>query len=133
MRQLCDLSCTTVPYIQSHFASLSQGKQASQQFPTSLAPHMEPHQKNTWGTRTDLSTLTRAFQPHKFPGNSKIFLETTVKLLVLKPNQGTSLVVQRQRLHAPSAGGLGSIPGQGTRSHMSRLRPGTAKYIFLTI
>ena len=31
---------------------------------------------------------------------------------------GTSLVVQWLRLHAPSAGGLGSIPGQGTRSHV---------------
>ena len=28
------------------------------------------------------------------------------------------LAVQRLRLHAPSAGGLGSIPGQGTRSHL---------------
>ncbi|TEA31764.1 hypothetical protein DBR06_SOUSAS14110001, partial [Sousa chinensis] len=27
-----------------------------------------------------------------------------------------SLVVQRLRLHAPNAGGPGSIPGQGTRS-----------------
>ena len=33
-------------------------------------------------------------------------------------NWGTSLVVQWLRLHAPNAGGLGSIPGQGTRSHM---------------
>ena len=31
---------------------------------------------------------------------------------------GTSLVVQWLRLHAPKAGGPGSIPGQGTRSHM---------------
>ena len=31
---------------------------------------------------------------------------------------GTSLVVQWLRLHAPNAEGLGSIPGQGTRSHM---------------
>ena len=31
---------------------------------------------------------------------------------------GTSLVVQWVRLHAPNAGGPGSIPGQGTRSHM---------------
>ena len=31
---------------------------------------------------------------------------------------GTSLVVQWLRLHAPNAGGLDSIPGQGTRSHM---------------
>ncbi|TEA33613.1 hypothetical protein DBR06_SOUSAS3910181, partial [Sousa chinensis] len=33
-----------------------------------------------------------------------------------------SLVVQWLRLHAPKAGGLGSIPGQGTRSHMPQLR-----------
>ena len=31
---------------------------------------------------------------------------------------GTSLVVQWVRLCAPNAGGLGSIPGLGTRSHM---------------
>ena len=31
---------------------------------------------------------------------------------------GTSLVAQWFRLHAPNAGGTGSIPGQGTRSHM---------------
>ncbi|TEA25037.1 hypothetical protein DBR06_SOUSAS6010005, partial [Sousa chinensis] len=29
-----------------------------------------------------------------------------------------SLVAQWMGLHAPSAGGPGSIPGQGTRSHM---------------
>ena len=34
---------------------------------------------------------------------------------------GTSLVVQSPRLHAPNAGDLGSIPGQGTRSHMPQL------------
>ncbi|TEA39938.1 hypothetical protein DBR06_SOUSAS10310031, partial [Sousa chinensis] len=33
-----------------------------------------------------------------------------------------SLVVQCLRLHAPNAGGPGSIPGQGTRSHMPQLR-----------
>ena len=31
-------------------------------------------------------------------------------------------VVQWLRLHTPSAGGLGSIPGQGTRSHMPQLK-----------
>ena len=31
---------------------------------------------------------------------------------------GTSLVAQRVRLRAANAGGLVSIPGQGTRSHM---------------
>ena len=35
---------------------------------------------------------------------------------------GTSLVVQWLRLHAPNAGGQGSIPGQGTRAHMPQLR-----------
>ncbi|TEA40711.1 hypothetical protein DBR06_SOUSAS1310003, partial [Sousa chinensis] len=35
---------------------------------------------------------------------------------------GTPLVVQWLRLLAPNAGGLGSIPGQGTRSHMPQLR-----------
>ena len=35
---------------------------------------------------------------------------------------GTSLVVQWLRLHALNAGGLGSIPGQGTRSCMLQLR-----------
>ena len=33
-------------------------------------------------------------------------------------NSGTSLVAQWLRLHTPNAEGLGSIPGQGTRSHM---------------
>ena len=30
-------------------------------------------------------------------------------------------------LHAPNAGGLGWIPGQGTRSQIPQLRPGVAK------
>ena len=37
---------------------------------------------------------------------------------LLEASYGTSLVVQWLRLHAPNAGGPGSIPGQGTRSHM---------------
>ena len=35
---------------------------------------------------------------------------------------GTSLVVQGLRLHISSARGLGSIPGQGTRSRMPQIR-----------
>ena len=35
---------------------------------------------------------------------------------------GTSLVVWWLRLRAPKAGGLGSNPGQGTRSKMPQLR-----------
>ena len=35
---------------------------------------------------------------------------------------GASLVVQWLRLRSPNAGGLGSIPGQGTSSHMLQLQ-----------
>ena len=38
--------------------------------------------------------------------------------VVEKHALGTSLVVQGLELLAPEAGGLCSIPGQGTRSHM---------------
>ena len=38
---------------------------------------------------------------------------------------GTSLVVQWLSLQAPNAGGQGSIPGQGTRSHKLQLIPNT--------
>ena len=45
------------------------------------------------------------------------------RLLTLeRAGQRTSLVVQWLRLWAPNAGGLGSIPGQGTRSHMLQLK-----------
>ena len=35
---------------------------------------------------------------------------------------GTSLVVQWLRIHNPNAGGLGSIPGQGIKAHIPRLK-----------
>ena len=45
------------------------------------------------------------------------------RVLTLKSRrQGTSLVAQWLRLRAPTTEGLGSIPGQGTRSHMPRLK-----------
>ena len=40
---------------------------------------------------------------------------------------GNSLVVQWLRHCAPNAGGLGSIPGQGTSSHVPQLRLYAAK------
>ena len=40
---------------------------------------------------------------------------------------GTSLEVQWLRFHSPNAGGLGLVPGRGTRSHMMQLRPGASK------
>ena len=39
-----------------------------------------------------------------------------------KASGGTSLVVQWLRLCAPNAGGLGSIPGRGTRPYMPQLK-----------
>ena len=39
---------------------------------------------------------------------------------ILNESVGISLVVQW--FHAPNAEGLGSIPGQGTRSHMPQLK-----------
>ena len=46
----------------------------------------------------------------------------------LKPKEHrTFLVVQLLRFHTPNAGGPGLIPGQGTRSYLLQLRPGTAK------
>ena len=49
-------------------------------------------------------------------------LLTFKKKILLKVISGTSLVVQWLRLHAPNAGAQGSIPGQGTRSHMPQLK-----------
>ena len=46
---------------------------------------------------------------------------------VMKYCPGTSLVVQWLRLCAPKAGDLGSIPSQGTRSHMLQIRPSVVK------
>ena len=40
---------------------------------------------------------------------------------------GTSLVVQWPRLCTPKAGGPGSTPGQGTRSHLPQLTVGAGK------
>ena len=51
--------------------------------------------------------------------------------MAIEVSEGTSLVVQWLRLCAPVSGGLGSIPGQGTRSHVPQIRPGAAKKISL--
>ena len=51
-------------------------------------------------------------------------LEEAVALLLRTVTRwpGTSLVVHWLRLCPPHAGGLGSIPDQGTRSHMPKRR-----------
>ena len=50
------------------------------------------------------------------------FIPKSKDLRKVKIIWGTSLVVQWLRLHTPNAGGLGSIPGQGTGSHMPQLK-----------
>ena len=45
-----------------------------------------------------------------------------MKIKEKKMRRGTSLVVQWLRFRAPNAEGPGSIPGQGTRSHMPQPR-----------
>ena len=49
-------------------------------------------------------------------------LETFISLCPFNTNWRTSLVVQWLRIHIPSAGGPGSVPDQGNRSHLLQLR-----------
>ena len=49
-------------------------------------------------------------------------IDEKLAIPIKRHNSGTSLVVQCLRHHSPSAGGLGSTPGQGTMSHMGQLR-----------
>ena len=48
--------------------------------------------------------------------------QNVIARVLIRGSQGTSLVVQWLRPCAPSAGGPGSIPGQGIRSHMPQLQ-----------
>ena len=58
-----------------------------------------------------------------FADSSTLITGSTTPHHSLKPGHaGTSLVVQWLRHRTPSAGGLGSIPGQGTRLHMPQLK-----------
>ena len=54
----------------------------------------------------------------------EFFLPTTVTITGRSSKYciGTSLAVQWLRLHTPNVEGPGSIPSQGTRSHMPQLR-----------
>ena len=54
---------------------------------------------------------------------------STVNRAEKKAHVWTSLMVQWLRPPTPNAGAPGSIPGQGTRSHMLQLRPGLPNFI----
>ena len=50
-----------------------------------------------------------------------MFIKQSIKKKT-KLTLGIALVVQWLRLHAPNAGGMGSIPCQGIGSHMPQLK-----------
>ena len=62
--------------------------------------------------------FTRQVRSTPVPSHWAIFRGGSEQTLIKKGKEGTSLVAQWIRLCAPSAAGLGLIPGQGTRSHM---------------
>ena len=62
------------------------------------------------------------FLPSEPPGKPSPPTPSQMELLLKAVQEGTSLVVQRLRLQAPKAGGLSSIPDQGTRFRMPQLR-----------
>ena len=62
---------------------------------------------------------------HPYFSHQLAFCKDLVPLTKMRcqnTTSGASLVVQWLRLRAPIAGGPGSIPGQGTSSHMTQLR-----------
>lgn len=54
-------------------------------------------------------------------------IKYTTSIYFKKWKMGISLLVQWLRLQAHDAGGLGSIPDQGTKSHIPQLKRNTAK------
>ena len=80
-----------------------------------LIPSPWPEKKSKKTTAVILILLTQSFS-----SDSPIILINMIAYESLNFKKtvtgGISLVVQWLRLHAPNAGGPGSIPGQGTRS-----------------
>ena len=73
------------------------------------------------------------FSSYSLPSQWLLFSNVFLSLfypLLRNSTLRTSLIVQWLNLQAPNAGGLGSIPGQRTRSHMPQLKPSTAKQFF---
>ena len=79
------------------------------------------------GAHSIMQVMSLKFKLHSLHSKSTSGLTYTAEPGHQKYNMGTSLVIQWLRLCAPDAGGLGLIPGQGTRSHIPQLRPSTNK------
>ena len=76
-------------------------------------PGVRPHPISHLYSPSPISVCPNPISLLKFGSNENNTNEERV---------GTSVVVQWLGLHALNAGGLGSIPGQGTRSHILQLR-----------
>ena len=66
----------------------------------------------------------RDFSPHSQRADILLRKETRN---TKKEKNRDFLVIQWLRFCTPNAGGPGLLPGQGTRSHKPKLRPGAAK------
>ena len=87
-----------------------------------------------WEARPDAETVKEDGQSHIFRTRKSRELNCILCSLEVRKSRmqegkqcRTSLVGQWLRLHSPNAGGPGSIPDQGTRSHLPQLRPSAAK------
>ena len=89
-------------------------------------PIFDSPQKGMWKLISPVPYLIgkRIFSCARKPGHVGRPGNAVLQVLIPESQEylGASLVVQWLRLHAPSAGGCGSIPGQGTRFHMPQLR-----------
>ena len=80
----------------------------------------------THGTLVSIKTTTQNYPLHlKHPGAKMVLLPPAVSssIILIKAFMFRDFpMVQQLSLCAPNAGGLGLIPGQGTRSHMPQLK-----------
>ena len=88
-------------------------------------PVFDSPQKGMWKLISPVPYLIgkRIFSCARNPGREGMPGNAVLQVLIPESQEylGASLAVQWLRLHAPNAGGWGSIPGQGTRSHMLQL------------
>ena len=90
-------------------------------FPISATINQEIHLfQVTYGELVTWKNLTLLFQKLKYFTVLGISIHNDVNSKT--ESTGTSLVVQWLRLCAPNAGGVGLIPGLGTRFHMPQLK-----------
>ena len=87
---------------------------------------MEPTPPGNWPSQCWRRVISRVKRPCLSAGSlhGSLLPKPILKAVILRPPSGPVV-----RTLCFNAGGLGLIPGQGTRSCMLQLRPGRAKYI----